>query len=231
MDRLGATDTLVSADMAKEIARSIDPQQATPVSEIRAKTGLSVESKDTTHFSVADKNGNAVSVTYTLGYSFGSGVVVPGTGILLDNQIKNFYHSVKGHANAMQANKRMISTMAPTIVLNPQGNVKLVTGSPGGGRIPNIISQILLNTLVYEQNIAQATHAPRIHQQWRTPDLGVEKGFSVDTSELLQGMGHTVEQQPTMGSAQSIMIEDGLFKGSADPRRPGAAAIGVNSFD
>ena len=224
------TAGMISKATGERIAQSIDPQQATPVEQIQAMSDYPEESKDTTHYSVADKYGNAVSVTYTLGYSFGSGVVVPGTGIILDNQIKNFYHNIEGHPNRMESGKRMISTMAPTIVLGPDKQTYMVTGSPGGGRIPNVISQVILNSVVYNKNIAEATHAPRIHQQWRTPNLGVEAGFSIDTASLLREYGHTIEEQATMCSTQSIVIKDGLFFGSADPRRPGAAAVGVNSF-
>lgn len=214
--------------LAQELIKDISPNQVTEVANIKAL--YPHESPDTTHYSVADSMGNVVSLTYTLGYSYGSGVVVPGTGILLDNQIKNFYHRIPNHANQMQTGKRMISTMTPTLVLQSNGAPFVVTGSPGGGRIPNVVAQLLLNTLVYDQNIAQATHSARIHQQWRTPELGVEQGFSVDTRRRLESFGHKVEQQQTMGSTQSIMLKNGLFYGSADPRRPGAAAVGVNQF-
>ena len=222
------TEAMISKRVAKVIANDIDLNKSTDVVNVSPMDVSPYESADTTHFSVADRYGNAVSTTYTLGYSFGSGLVIPGTGILLDNQLRNFSHRVTDHANVMQAGKRMASTMSPTIVFNPQGDVFLVTGSPGGGRIPNIVAQVIVNTVQYNMNIAQATHAPRIHQQWRTPNLGVEKGISVDAIKLLEMRGHTVEQQQTMGSTQSIMLRDGYMYGSSDPRRPGAATLGVD---
>ena len=163
------------------------------------------------------------------GIRFGSGYVAAGTGILLDNQVRNFTYGQKGHANAIAPGKRMVSTMTPTIVLDGAGQVLLVTGTPGGGRIINVILQIILNVIDFEMNISEATHAPRIHQQWRTPALGVEPGVGADTIALLEVRGHRVELQQTMGSTQSILSRDGLLRGSADPRRPGALALGLHS--
>jgi gamma-glutamyltranspeptidase/glutathione hydrolase len=222
------TEKMISREVAKFIANDIDLEGSRDVKTISPLDVSPFESSETTHYSVADSQGNVVATTYTLGYSFGSGLVIPGTGILLDNQIRNFSHRVPDHANAMQGGKRMVSTMAPTIVFTSNGSPFLVTGSPGGSRIPNIVTQMIVNTTQYGLNVAQATHAPRIHQQWRTPNLGYEAGHSVDTLKLLESKGHTVEQQQTMGSTQSILMKDGFFYGSADPRRPGAAALGVD---
>ena len=222
------TKTMIGADVARFIAKDISLTESKDVKSISPLDVSPFESADTTHYSVADSQGNVVSTTYTLGYSFGSGLVIPGTGILMDNQIRNFSHRIPNHANSMTGGKRMVSTMAPTIVFNPMGEPYLVTGSPGGSRIPNIVTQLIVNTVQYGMNVAQATHAPRIHQQWRTPNLGYESGHSVDTLTLLESKGHTIERQQTMGSTQSIMIKDGYFYGSADPRRPGAAALGVD---
>ena len=119
--------------------------------------------------------------------------------------------------------------MSPTFVLDDSDKVVLVTGSPGGSRIPNVVAQLIINTVLHKMNIAQATHAPRIHQQWRTPQLGVENGISVDTVELLKLKGHIVEHQPTMGSTQSIVVKNGYVYGAADPRRPGAIALGYDA--
>ena len=216
-----------SEALAAELASQIRLDVATPVKTIDPTDAAKYESPETTHYSIVDQFGNAVSNTYTLGYSFGSSYVAPGTGILLDNQVRNFTYGKPGHANEIAPGKRMLSTMTPTIVLDPSGELMLVTGTPGGSRIINVILQILVNVIDYDLNIAEATHAPRIHQQWRTPMLGVEKGAGVDTIGLLESRGHIVESQPAMGSVQSIRVRDGLMFGAADPRRPGALAIGI----
>lgn len=220
----------ISDAMANTLAARIKPDAVTPVADITPMNAQPFESRETTHYSVVDRHGNAVSNTYTLGASFGSGYVVPETGILLDNQIRNFTYGQDGHANAIAPGKRMVSTMTPTIVLAPDGEVLLVTGTPGGSRIINVILQVIVNVVEHGMNVAEATHAPRIHQQWRTPNLGVERGISVDAIALLEKMGHVVEQQQTMGSTQSIVLRDGLLYGAADPRRPGALAVGVNAL-
>jgi len=222
------TQAMISERVAKVIAASIDLKKSTPVTDLTPMDVSPYASPETTHYSVVDAAGNAVATSYTLGYSFGSGLVIPGTGIILDNQLRNFSHRVLNHSNVMQAGKRMLSTMCPTFVFNAEGKLFLVTGSPGGGRIPNIVTQLIVNTVQYGMNIAEATHAPRIHQQWRTPGLGVESGISVDTIKLLEMRGHTVEQQQTMGSTQSILLKNGYLYGSSDPRRPGAAALGID---
>ena len=220
---------ILSDSIARGMAARINPDRATRVDAITPTDANPYESRDTTHFSVVDGQGNAVSTTYTLGYSFGSGLVVPGTGIILDNQMRNF--SIRNpdvHANRMEPGKRVVSTMTPTLVFDEDDDLFLVTGTPGGSRIHNVILQIIVNTVDYGMNISEATHAPRIYQAWRQPELGVERGVSADSLRLLEAMGHDIEVQQTMGSTQSIMSRDGLLYGSADPRRPGAAALGID---
>jgi len=220
---------ILSESIAREMAASIDPDRATPVAEISPMDAYPYESRDTTHLSVVDGVGNAVSLTYTLGYSFGSGLVIPGTGIILDNQMRNF--SIRDpdiHANRIEPGKRVVSTMTPTMVFDEDDELFLVTGTPGGSRIHNVILQLIVNTVDYGMNIAEATHAPRIYQAWREPELGVERGVSADSLRLLEAMGHEIEIQQTMGSTQSIMLREGLLYGAADPRRPGAAALGID---
>ncbi len=220
---------ILSASLAREMAARISPDRATPVEEISPEDAFSHESRDTTQISVVDGEGNAVSLTYTLGYSFGSGLVVPGTGILLDNQMRNF--SIRDpdvHANRMEPGKRVVSTMTPTMVFDGDDRLFLVTGTPGGSRIHNVILQLIVNTVDYGMNIAEATNAPRIYQAWREPELGVERGVGADSLRLLEAMGHEIEIQQTMGSTQSIMLREGLLHGAADPRRPGAAALGID---
>lgn len=219
----------ISKELARHMAKKISFKRAARVKNIKAESLDRYESRNTTHYSVMDAHGNAVSNTYTLGYSFGSGFVAEGTGILFDNQMRNFsYRSDNNHKNALAPGKRMLSTMTPTIVLDADGKVLLVTGTPGGGRIINVILQILVNVIDYQMNIAEATHRARIHQGWRNQVLGIEKGMNPEVVRLLKGMGHKVEIRQTMGSTQSIMWQEGNFHGSADPRRPNALAVGLN---
>ena len=220
----------VSKELARKMAENIDTQRAAGVKTIKPEPIDQYESRDTTQFTVMDKYGNAVSNTYTLGYSFGSGYVPEGTGILFDNQMRNFsYHPDGKHMNSMEPGKRMLSTMAPTIVLDEEDKVLLVTGTPGGGRIINVLLQVLVNVIDHGMNIAEATHQPRIHQGWQSQTLAIETGMNPEVISLLRGMGHTVELQQTMGSTQSIMWREGTFYGAADPRRPNALAAGMNT--
>jgi len=222
-------DAYISKDLAAEMAKKIDMDHAARVEDIGPESMTPPESRDTTHFSVMDQYGNAVSNTYTLGYSFGSGFVAEGTGILFDNQMRNFsYRAGDGHPNALAPGKRMLSTMTPTIVLDENGKVLIVTGTPGGGRIINVILQVLVNVIDYHLNIAEASDRPRIHQGWRQQALAIETGMNPEAVTLLEGMGHEIDMQRTMGSTQSIMWREGVFEGSADPRRPNALALGLN---
>ncbi|MDH3903820.1 MAG: gamma-glutamyltransferase [Xanthomonadales bacterium] len=224
-------DGYISKKLARDMAKKINLNRATKVSKISAELVDRYESRNTTHFSVMDQYGNAVSNTYTLGYSFGSGFVAEGTGILFDNQMRNFsYQSDKNHKNALAPGKRMLSTMTPTIILGDDDKVLLVTGTPGGGRIINVVLQVVVNVLDYGMNIAEATHQPRIHQGWQNGELGIETGMNPETVKLLKSMGHQVDMQQTMGSTQSIMWQQGVFHGAADPRRPNALALGLDQL-
>jgi gamma-glutamyltranspeptidase/glutathione hydrolase len=224
----------ISKPYAAERARLISTERARPVAQMGAGDPWRFESPQTTHFSVADADGNAVSTTYTLGADFGSGVMIEGTGILLNNQMNNFSHEQAVQAqrrgeppplNAMQPGKRMLSTMMPTIVFR-DGRPWLITGTPGGSTIIDTVLQLIVNTIDHRLNVAEATHQPRIYQG-TTNELRVEPNFSPDTVAALRARGHRITSDETMGSAQSIMIQDGLFLGGADPRRPGAFAVAV----
>ena len=213
-------------------AKLIDPTRAKPAKVMGAGDPLKFESPSTTHFSVADAQGNVVSTTYTLGADFGSGVMIAGTGVLLNNQMNNFSHESAARAlrdglspplNAMAPGKRMLSTMMPTIVMK-NGKPWLITGTPGGSTIINTVLQVIVNVVDFGLNVEEATHQPRIFQD-AGDTLRVEPNFNPDTVRLLKLMGHPITSDETMGSAQSIMIENGLFLGAADPRRPGALAI------
>ena len=192
------------------------------------------ESNETTHFSVMDAAGNAVSNTYTINFSFGSGITAAGTGILLNNEMDDFsakpgvpnaYGLIGGQANAVEPGKRPLSSMTPTLVTK-DGEVFLATGSPGGSRIITTVLQVILNVIDHGMNIAEATHAPRIHHQWLPDVLRIEGGLSPDTLDLLAARGHAIERKWAMGSTQSIMRHPKGLLGSSDPRRPGALAAG-----
>ncbi|MEW5424814.1 gamma-glutamyltransferase [Amorphus sp. 3PC139-8] len=227
---------LTSTDYAEEIRAKIDPDHATPSSEIRPGTPPApYESNETTHFSVVDEAGNAVSNTYTLNFSYGVGFVADGTGILLNNELDDFsakkgvpnaYGLIGGEANAVEANKRPLSSMTPTIVFKDD-KVFLVTGSPGGSRIITTVLQIVVNVIDHGLDIASATAAPRIHDQWLPDEIRIEQGISPDTIRLLEEMGHTVALKDAMGSTQSILVTpEGTLHGAADPRSAGSLADG-----
>ncbi|WP_232036624.1 gamma-glutamyltransferase [Pragia fontium] len=225
---------LTSKAYAKQLASQIVMDKANPSANIKPGKLAPYESDQTTHFSVVDSQGNAVAVTYTLNTNFGSGIVAGKSGILLNNQMDDFsakpgvpnvYGLIGGEANAVQAGKRPLSSMSPTIVTK-DGKVVLVTGSPGGSRIITTVLQIVLNTIEFNMNIAEATNAPRIHHQWLPEEIRIEKGISTDTINLLEKKGHKVSVKPTMGSTQSIVVTpEGLF-GAADPRSKDDLAAG-----
>ncbi|WP_275553464.1 gamma-glutamyltransferase [Mixta sp. Marseille-Q2659] len=218
---------LTSKAYAKSLAQQIDLAQARPSDRIKPGKLAPYESNQTTHFSVVDKAGNAVAVTYTLNTNFGSGIVAGSSGILLNNEMDDFsarpgtpnvYGLVGGEANAVQPGKRPLSSMSPTIVVK-DGKTWLITGSPGGSRIITTVLQMVINSIDFGMNVAEATNAPRFHHQWLPDELRVEKGFSPDTLKLLSAKGQNVKVLPAMGSTQSIMIgPDGTLYGASDPR-------------
>lgn len=230
---------LTSKAYAKQLAAAIKPQEATPSAQIRAGNPAALqESPQTTHFSIVDAAGNAVANTYTLNFSFGSGIMVSGAGFLLNNEMDDFsakpgvpnaYGLLGGEANAIAPHKRMLSSMSPTLVLR-DGKPLLITGSPGGSRIITTVLQIILNVLDYQMNVQEAVNAVRVHHQWLPDVLRVEKGLSADTMALLRAWGHEIEVGSTMGSAPSILIDpdSGLYHGAADPRKQDGIALGVN---
>ena len=225
---------LLNKNYSKKGAQSIQRDFKTPDDLIFAGDFKKAdESPDTTHVSVVDEQGNAVSLTYTLGSSFGSGVTVAKGGFLLNNQMRNFSHYYgddtaeygKSEANKLDPGKRMISTQAPTLVFNPSGELSMVLGSPGGGRIPNILTQVISNLIDHNLGFAESVMAPRINQRVAS-NLEVETGISPDTLKLLKTFGHTTRPTDTMGSVQAIFIEDSKLYGVADTRRPNAMAKG-----
>jgi gamma-glutamyltranspeptidase/glutathione hydrolase len=213
----------------------IDPARATPSVDIAPGKMLPGESSDTTHYSVADSHGNVVSNTYTLNFSFGSHIAVPGTGMLLNNEMADFAASpgqanafglIEGEANKIEPGKRPLSSMSPTMVFR-DGKPWLATGSPGGSLIITTVLQTLLNAMEFDMNIAAAAAGARVHHQWMPDKLRIERGISPDTINLLQGMGHQVEiGNRTLGRTQSIMLDDGWLLGATDTRRPGGWVAG-----
>ena len=222
--------SLISKTYAKALNKEISLDQVTPSNEVSPGNPYPFESPDTTHFSVMDSYGNAVSNTYTLNFSYGSGKMIPGTGMLINNEMDDFsskpgtpngYGLLGSEANAIEGNKRPLSSMTPTIIFKDQ-KPYMVFGSPGGSRIITTVLQVALNVMEHEMNIAQAVHSPRMHHQWLPEVLMLEKGFGSDTEKLLESKGYKLYQSSTMGSVQAIVKEGNYFYGAADPRRPSA---------
>jgi gamma-glutamyltranspeptidase/glutathione hydrolase len=225
---------LTAKEYAATLRKTIDPEKAVPSNTITPGKPQPYESNETTHFSIVDTFGNAVSNTYTINFSYGSGIVVEGAGFLLNNEMDDFsakpgvpnaYGLIGGEANKIEPNKRMLSSMSPTIVKH-QGENFLITGSPGGSRIITTTLQVIMNVIDHGLNIQSAVAAPRIHHQWLPDELRIEEGISVDTIKILQKKGHRVKQQEAMGAIQSIIIKDGMMYGGADPRKSTAQAAG-----
>ena len=221
---------LLSAKRTKELITSIDSNKASSIDQVIPYKPRK-ESKDTTHFSIIDKDGNAVSNTYTLGLSFGSGVTIPGTGILMNSQMNNFAYRYgdktdigrgASPGNKFEPGKKPMSTMAPTIIFDKDDKLFLVTGSPGGSDIPAAILRVITGVIDFNLDIGEATMLPRIHKDWPYEGLEHERAVSRDIVRRLKGMGHKTEYETTIGSTQSIHIVDGVINGFADLRRPNA---------
>ncbi len=233
------TETLISKEYAKGIAAKISSQRARSSDEIAPGNLAIYESDETTHYSVVDDQGNMVGNTYTLMFSFGSGVVIKGTGILMNNNMGNFtlrsdipdaFGLMGSENNLIHPSRRPVSSMSPVLV-SQNGKPMLMTGSPGGSKIISANMQMVLNVLEFGMNIADASVAPRIHHQWKPDVLEIEAGISPDTVSLLISKGQKIkfsQRSAGMGSLQTVMWKDGLFYGFSDPRRPGAGAVGID---
>lgn len=226
---------ITSKRYAAALRRKIDPEKAMDSQIIGSGSPHLHESDETTHFSIVDRYGNAVSNTYTINFSYGSGIVVEGAGFLLNNEMDDFsakpgvpnaYGLLGGEANKVEPNKRMLSSMSPTIV-KKDGKNFLVTGSPGGSRIITTTLQVIMNVIDHGLNIQSAVAAPRIHHQWLPDELRVEEGLSPDTIKILEEKGHKVVRKASMGAIQSILVRDGIMFGAADPRRSTSSAAGL----
>ena len=219
---------------ARERFSDVDPDKASRSEDIGAGS-WPVESTETTHYSVMDKDGVAVSVTTTLNLGYGNRIVVPGAGFLLNNEMDDFsakpgapnaYGLLGDEANKIEPGKRMLSSMTPTIV-SRDGKTVLVTGSPGGSTIINTVFQVILNTLDHDMNVEEAVASPRIHHQWQPDIVRYEPDAFVDGAlKQLESMGHT-EMRPGgygIGDANSILVKDGIMHGVSDPRNDGGAS-------
>ena len=227
--------SLISKEYAKNIYKKIKLNLITSSDVIHPGSELKHESMDTTHFSVADKNGNIVSNTYTLNSGYGSGVIINGTGILMNNEMDDFVSApgapnqfglIGGEANKIEPFKRPLSSMSPTIVLE-NGKPVFATGSPGGSRIITAVLQFLLNTLVFKMEISDATIAPRIHHQWKPDVLMLETGFDMLHAKKIESFGQKIYLSGPGTALESIEIKDGLFYGFGDTRRPDSSAKGL----
>ena len=226
---------LTSKDYAAALRSQINPDRATASATVKPGKLAPYESRQTTHFSVMDRDGNAVANTYTLNWSYGSGIVAKGTGILLNNEMDDFsakpgepnaFGLIGGEANAVQPGKKPLSSMTPTLLMK-DNKVFLVTGSPGGSQIITTVLQTIVNVVDHGMNIQAATNAPRVHHQWWPDELLVEHTLNPDTVSLLRARGHTVTPTYPIGTTQTILYWDGLFQGAADPRRGGGKAVGL----
>lgn len=213
---------------------SIDPNRATPSAQVLPGHPAGSESSETTHYNVVDAQGNAVAVTYTLNGGFGNGITIPGAGFLLNNEMDDFsakpgaanmFGLVQGKSNAIEAGKRPLSAMTPTILLRG-GKLFMVVGAPGGSRIITSVLQVILNVIDFGMNAQEAVDAPRFHHQWQPDRLTLEKGFSPDTIALLKARGHVIDESSgSVGSVVEAIVNDqGWLQGAADGRRPGKAA-------
>ncbi|MBT6033856.1 MAG: gamma-glutamyltransferase, partial [Kordiimonadaceae bacterium] len=237
-------DKLTDKDYAKEMRAKIPMDRARLSSEVAPTKGLQSESPQTTHFSVMDSQGNAVSNTYTVNYGFYMGMMAGGTGIVINNEMDDFDHlpyepdvngNISGKANAQEPRKRPRSSMTPTIVLKDDVPF-LLTGSPGSSTIINTVFQTIMNVIEFDMNIAAASSKGRIHHEWMPDEVQVENSINVDTINILKKMGHNVKLRSdgavygfrTLGETASIVYKDGYFYGAHDPRNMDAGTIGLN---
>jgi gamma-glutamyltranspeptidase / glutathione hydrolase len=225
----------MSKRYAASRAEGIDRERARPARDIGPGDPAPFGGSDTTHYSVVDRFGNAVSNTYTINSSYGLGLVAEGTGVLLNDELDDFAAKPGApnmfgliglnQANAPGPGKRPLSSMTPTIVLR-NGRPVLITGSPGGSRIITVVLQIVLNVIDHRMSVAQAVHAPRIHHQWVPDEVVVEASLPSATVKALEARGHQISRRPLTTSANSIAMTPKGPVGAADSRTRGALAAG-----
>ena len=224
---------LISKKYAASLRATIG-DKSTPAADIKPGRPAEFEGQNTTHFSVIDRDGNAVSNTYTLNFYYGLGLVAPGTGVLLNNELDDFtakpgasnaYGLVGFAANLPGPNKRPLSSMTPTIVLK-DGKPYLITGSPGGSRIITAVLQVIANVIDFHMPIDRAVSAPRLHNQWQPDETYAEPGFAADVLEALKRRGHNIVATEPHTAANSIAVTPQGYVGAADARTQGALATG-----
>ncbi len=225
-------NVLLTKEYAARQRAGIDQARATPAGDVLAVSPR--EGSNTTHYSVVDSSGNAVSNTYTLNFPYGVGLVAEGTGVLLNNELDDFtaapgasnaFGLVGFEANLPGPGKRPLSSMSPTIVLK-DGKPVLVTGSPGGSRIISAVLQVVVDVLDYNMDVAAAVAAPRIHHQWMPDEVRAERGFPDEVLTELRAKGHKVIEPLGQTSVNSIAVTPNGLLGAPDPRTRGAAAAG-----
>ena len=225
------TEPMLDPAYISKLRASIDPERATPSSEVRAGRFAGYESNETTHYSVADGDGNIAIVTYTLNGGYGSKVTATGLGYLLNNEMDDFaakpgeanmYGLIQGEANAIAPDKTPLSAMTPTIVLK-DGKPVLALGSPGGPTIINTVLEVLVNFVDFHMNVQDAVNWPRFHHQWMPDDVRLEPGYSPDTVALLEQRGYKVRRVASQGECAAIAFENGWLLGAPDPRTEGTA--------
>ena len=227
-------DWLISKQRGKDIAALVG-DKAKPSNKISHAKPPVKESEETTHYSVADSEGNAVSVTTTLNSTFGNKIVVDGAGFLLNNEMDDFsakpgspnqYGLLGGEANSIEPNKRMLSAMTPTIVLNSDDKPYIVVGAPGGSTIITTVMQIILNVIDFDMDIQSAISSPRFHHQWKPERIDYEHlGMTDDVKENLIKRGHKIGKERSLGRAEGIIIDykENVIWGASDPRGYGEA--------
>jgi gamma-glutamyltranspeptidase / glutathione hydrolase len=227
-------EVLTSGAYAARLRESIDRRRATPSIDVRPGLGQLTEPEHTTHFSIVDQHGNAVALTTTINDLYGSAVTIRGAGIVMNNEMDDFaakpgapnmFGLVQGEANAIEPEKRMLSAMTPTIVLDRNNDVLLVTGARGGPRIITAVFQVMSNVIDHDMDVAAAVHAPRIHHQ-HLPDVLYYEGSGLSPQRIrqLEALGHTVQSRATVGTAPTILRRGGIWTAVPDPRTGGSAA-------
>ena len=225
---------IIGDDYAQQIFENINLGTSTSSQDIYPGMYLDNESHETTHFSVADIDGNVVSSTYTLNSTFGSGVVIKGTGILMNNEMDDFsaapgipnqFGLLGAKANEIEPQKRPLSSMTPTIIMK-DGELFFTTGSPGGSRIISAVLQSILNIIDFEMNLEEATFAKRIHHQWQPDVLEIEFSIEKEAKAELENMGYSIEIKEPLTCIQTIMFSNNKYYGYGDFRRPDALASG-----
>jgi gamma-glutamyltranspeptidase/glutathione hydrolase len=226
-------EALLDPSYVRKRRDSIDPAQATPSDQFGPGLPVGKESTETTHYTIADEQGNVVAVTYTLNAGYGSAVTVPGAGFLLNDEMDDFaakpgspnlFGLVQGEANAIAPGKRPLSSMVPTIVLK-NGKPFLALGAPGGSRIITAVLQVMLNVVDFGMNVQDAIDFPRVHHQWKPDRLDIERGISPDTIALLKKAGYHIEEAKpvVIARVEGILIDGGWLQGGHDERGAGKA--------